>query len=76
MLITKDTAEYLNTRKDKSDISQLPQGPPQLWYRLTGRRGRPVREVGGGVAAGGVEMAAGGAGAARGGGNADVACWP
>ena len=74
MLITNHTAEYLNARKNKSDISQLPQGPPQLWYRLTGRRGRPVREVGGGVAAGGVEMAAG---AARGGGNADDAgVWP
>ena len=60
--------------RNKSDISQLPQGPPQLWYRLTGRRGRPVREVGSGVAAGGVEMAAG---AARGGGNADDAgVWP
>ena len=92
MLVTDHTAEHLNVRKNKSDITQLPQGPPQLWNRLTGRRGRPVREVGNGVAAGGAEVAAGAAGggedadgsgsgvaagAARGGVNADVAGdWP
>ena len=92
MLVTDHTAEHLNVRKNNSDITQLPQGPPQLWNRLTGRRGRPVREVGKGVAAGGAEMAAGAAGggenaddagsgvaagAARGGVNADGAGdWP
>ena len=77
LLLIAITAAITQRAEGRVRFHSTRQGPPQLRYRSTGRMGRLVREVGRGVAVGGVEIAAGGAGVVRVGGNAAVVgAWP